>query len=157
MSMNDYFPVSLVIPVFNESENIADLLKTIKEQSYQPAEIILVDGGSTDDTVRIIKEYTVNDPQFRLIEAGRAMPGKGRNIGTKNAVHAWIAYTDAGIKLDKYWLENLVKKAKEKLSTTHLSISEIAYDLGFGHPQSFSKLFKNKTNKTPLEFRESFN
>ena len=113
MSINGYFSVSLVIPVFNESENIADLLKTIKEQSYQPAEIILVDGGSADDTVQIIKEYAGNDPQFRLIEAGRAMPGQGRNIGTKNAVHAWIAYTDAGIKLDKYWLESLVKKAKD--------------------------------------------
>ena len=53
--------------------------------------------------------------------------------------------------------EKLIERAKEKLSTTHLSISEIAYDLGFGHPQSFSKLFKNKTTITPLEFRESFN
>jgi AraC family transcriptional regulator, transcriptional activator of pobA len=53
--------------------------------------------------------------------------------------------------------EKLIEKAKEKLSTTNLSVSEIAYDLGFGHPQSFSKLFKNKTSVTPLEFRESFN
>ncbi|MBT2622571.1 helix-turn-helix domain-containing protein [Chryseobacterium sp. ISL-6] len=47
--------------------------------------------------------------------------------------------------------------AKEKLSTTQLSISEIAYELGFEHPQSFSKFFKKMTKKTPLEFRESFN
>ncbi len=109
--MNESFPVSLVIPVFNESDNIADLLKTIQEQSFQPAEIILVDGGSTDDTAQIIKEYTVNDPQFRLIQVERAMPGEGRNIGTEHASSAWIAYTDAGVKLDKYWLENLVRKA----------------------------------------------
>lgn len=51
----------------------------------------------------------------------------------------------------------LIEKAKEKLSTTHLSVSEIAYELGFEHPQSFSKLFKTKTNLSPLEFRESFN
>lgn len=51
----------------------------------------------------------------------------------------------------------LIKKTKEKLSTTDLSISEIAYKLGFEHPQSFSKLFKTKTNVTPLEFRQSFN
>lgn len=53
--------------------------------------------------------------------------------------------------------DKLIEKAKEKLSTTNKSISEVAYELGFEHPQSFSKLFKTKTNISPLEFRQSFN
>lgn len=53
--------------------------------------------------------------------------------------------------------DKLIEKAKEKLSVTNLSISEIAYELGFEHLQSFSKLFKAKTNVSPLEFRQSFN
>lgn len=53
--------------------------------------------------------------------------------------------------------QKLIEKAKEKLSTTNLSVSEVAYALGFEHPQSFSKLFKTKTNLSPLEFRKSFN
>jgi AraC family transcriptional regulator, transcriptional activator of pobA len=53
--------------------------------------------------------------------------------------------------------EKLIGKAKEKLSTTELTVSEIAYELGFEHPQSFSKLFKTKTKLSPLEFRNSFN
>jgi len=53
--------------------------------------------------------------------------------------------------------EKLIDKAKEKLSITELSVSEIAYELGFEHPQSFSKLFKSKTNLSPLEFRQAFN
>ncbi len=53
--------------------------------------------------------------------------------------------------------EKLIEKAKEKLSTTELSVSEIAYSLGFEHSQSFSKLFKSKTRQSPLEFRASFN
>jgi len=53
--------------------------------------------------------------------------------------------------------EKLIAKAKEKLSLTDLSISEIAYALGFEHPPSFSKLFKSKTNLSPLEFRATFN
>ncbi|MBF4518246.1 helix-turn-helix transcriptional regulator [Flavobacterium sp. ANB] len=53
--------------------------------------------------------------------------------------------------------DKLIDKAKEKLSTTNLSISEIAFELGFEHHQSFSKLFKTKTNVSPLEFRQSFN
>lgn len=53
--------------------------------------------------------------------------------------------------------DKLIEKAKEKLSVTDLSISEIAYELGFEHPQSFTKLFKSKTNLSPVEFRSSFN
>jgi AraC-like DNA-binding protein len=53
--------------------------------------------------------------------------------------------------------DKLIEKAKEKLSTTNLSVSEIAYELGFEHSQSFSKLFKTKTTLSPLKFRVSFN
>jgi len=53
--------------------------------------------------------------------------------------------------------EKLIGKAKEILSTTNLSVSEIAYALGFEHAQSFSTLFKKKTNVSPLEFRQAFN
>lgn len=51
----------------------------------------------------------------------------------------------------------LIEEAKELLSTTSLSVSEIAYRLGFGYPQSFNKLFKSKTQVSPLAFRQSFN
>lgn len=51
----------------------------------------------------------------------------------------------------------LIEKAKEKLSISSASISEIAYELGFEHSQSFSKLFKRQTNQSPLEFRASLN
>jgi len=53
--------------------------------------------------------------------------------------------------------EKLIEKAKVKLSTTNLSVSEIAYALGFEYAQSFSTLFKKKTDMSPLEFRQSFN
>jgi AraC-like DNA-binding protein len=62
-----------------------------------------------------------------------------------------------GQNTQHYIHEKLIEKAKEKLSTTELSISEIAYALGFEHLQSFSKLFKNKTKQSPQGFRASFN
>ncbi|MEO5911757.1 MAG: helix-turn-helix transcriptional regulator [Pelobium sp.] len=51
----------------------------------------------------------------------------------------------------------LIEKAKDILTTTELSVSEVAFLLGFEYPQSFSKLFKNKTNLTPLAYRKSYN
>ena len=62
-----------------------------------------------------------------------------------------------GLTTQQHIHEKLIEKAKEKLSTTDLSISEIAFELGFEHSQSFSKLFKNKTNQSPIAFRASFN
>lgn len=53
--------------------------------------------------------------------------------------------------------EKLIEKAKEQLTTTNLSVAEIAYKLGFEHSQSLSRLFKTKTSMSPLEFRASFN
>lgn len=62
-----------------------------------------------------------------------------------------------GLNTQQHIHQKLIDKAKEKLSTSSLSVSEIAYELGFEHPQSFSKLFKTKTSLSPLEFRQSFN
>ncbi len=62
-----------------------------------------------------------------------------------------------GQNAKQYLHSKLIEKAKEKLSTTSLSVSEIAYELGFEHSQSFSKLFKSKTAQSPLEFRAAFN
>ncbi|WP_028374934.1 helix-turn-helix domain-containing protein [Leeuwenhoekiella sp. MAR_2009_132] len=65
--------------------------------------------------------------------------------------------TITGKSTQSFIHEKIIKLAKEKLSTTGLSVNEIAYKLGFEHPQSFGKLFKQKTAMTPLEFRKSFN
>lgn len=62
-----------------------------------------------------------------------------------------------GQNAQQYIHDKLIEKAKENLSTTNLTVREVAYDLGFEHAQSFSKLFKTKTNLSPLEFRRSFN
>lgn len=62
-----------------------------------------------------------------------------------------------GKSAKQYIHEKLIEKAKEKLSITNHSVADIAYELGFEHSQSFSKLFKQKTNESPIEFRAKFN
>lgn len=65
--------------------------------------------------------------------------------------------TLTGQNAQQHIQNRIIEKAKELLTTTNLSVTEIAYELGFEHSQSFSKLFKKKTNVTPMEFRQSFN
>lgn len=62
-----------------------------------------------------------------------------------------------GKNTQQYIREKLTEKGKERLTNTNFTVSEIAYELGFEHPQSFSKMFKTATGLTPLEFRTSFN
>lgn len=61
-----------------------------------------------------------------------------------------------GLSTQQHIHRKVVESAKEKLSTTELTVSEIAYGLGFVYTQSFSKLFKSKTGLSPLEFRQSY-
>lgn len=61
-----------------------------------------------------------------------------------------------GKTTQQYIQQQVIEKAKELLSISSLSVAEVAYQLGFEHPQSFSKLFKTKTGNSPTDFRESF-
>jgi len=62
-----------------------------------------------------------------------------------------------GLSTQQHLHLTLIEKAKEQLSTTELSVTEIAYEPGFERSRSFSRLFKSKLNMNPLEFRASFN
>ena len=92
-----------------------------------------------------------------LIKKG--LPTVGYIAETLNVSPSYLSgmlKTLTGQSTQQHIHDKLIEKAKEKLSTTDLSVSEIAYALGFEHPQSFSKLFKTKTNFSPLEFRNTF-
>lgn len=68
-----------------------------------------------------------------------------------------ILRVHTGLSTQQHIQNRMIEKAKEMLSLTDLSVAEIAYTLGFEHPQSLNKLFKNKINISPLEYRKSFN
>lgn len=107
-------PVSLVVPLRNEASTLGELIASIRRQTLPPAEIVLVDGGSTDATVAVAQRLIAGDLRFRLIEAGPATPGRGRNIGIAAAGYEWVALTDAGIRLDPDWLRALVDEVRRQ-------------------------------------------
>lgn len=94
------------------------------------------------------------------LSLSRGLPGVSYLAEQLNVSASYLSdmlRTLTGQNAQQHIHHKLIEKAKEKLSTTSLSVSEVAYGLGFEHPQSFSKLFKTKTNLSPLEFRRSFN
>src|SRR5205085_2855355 len=105
--------VSVIVPVRDEEKSIRELLDSLLTQTRRPDEIVITDGGSVDATPQIIEEYIRKGAPVRLIRAGAALPGRGRNLGAAQANFDWLAFTDAGIRVANDWLEALVTRAEQ--------------------------------------------
>ena len=134
-----------------------ELLLTYAERFYQRQFITrkITNHKILDRLEDILTDYFNSD---NLIKKG--LPTVQYIAGTLNVSPNYLSgmlKVLTGQSTQQHIHDKLIERAKEKLSTTDLSVSEIAYELGFEHPQSFSKLFKTKTKFSPLEFRHSFN
>jgi glycosyltransferase involved in cell wall biosynthesis len=96
--------ISLITTVKNEEQSIVDFLSSIACQTRIPDEVVIVDGGSTDNTIPLIREF--KGLNIRCIEQ-RSNIASGRNLAIHNAQHEIIAVTDAGCRLRPDWLEKI--------------------------------------------------
>lgn len=101
--------VTVIATVYNEASNIDEWLTGLLSQSLQPDEIIIVDGGSTDDTVAAITHHVKRSTiPITLIESPGVNISRGRNLAIERARSNVIAVTDAGTRADPHWLQELV-------------------------------------------------
>lgn len=103
---------SFITTVFNEEENVLDLLKSLNSQALYPTEVIIVDGGSTDNTLSAISnfQFTNSNKKIRIrVIVKKGNRSVGRNEAIRNSTGDIIACSDAGCILDKDWLKNIVK------------------------------------------------
>ena len=100
--------VSVIVTVMNEGEAIRPLLDSLIQQSRFPDELVICDGGSTDNTLAVLTEYEEWLP-LRILTAPGANISQGRNQAIAAAAGPIIAATDAGVVLSPYWLEDLAR------------------------------------------------
>ena len=100
--------ITVIVTVLNEGESIRQLLDSLAAQTRLPDEIVIVDGGSHDNTIAIIESYADRLPLRVLVEPGcNISAGRNRAIAAANG--DIIAATDAGVRLDTAWLERLTQ------------------------------------------------
>lgn len=100
---------SLITTIRNEGDNIVNFLKSIEEQTLIPSEIVIVDGGSTDDTATNIETYAQNSKLNIIFMKGQRLNiAQGRNLAIKSASHEILVLTDAGCSLDRDFVKNIV-------------------------------------------------
>ncbi len=106
--------VSIVIPIYNEEQSIKDCLNSLKKQTYEPTEIILVDDGSTDKTPQIIKSFNV-----KVLNQNHKGPGPARNLGASKAKGKILVFVDADMTFDVDFIKDLTAPilAKKTIGT----------------------------------------
>lgn len=98
--------ISVIIPLQDEARSVEALLQSINRQSLSPAEVVIVDAGSRDETIRLAHAVPTQT-HVRIVRADRVHPGVARNIGVAASRSQWLAFTDGGIILEPDWLAEL--------------------------------------------------
>ena len=114
--------VAIVIPVLDEADNIGDLLDDCAAQRQGPAEVVVVDAGSTDGTLDLLEERARSWPALRVLRSARATPGRGRNEGIARARSPLIATVDAGSRIGPDWLGALTGPLREEGGERRLAV-----------------------------------
>ncbi len=105
---------TFISTVFNEEINILSFLESIVNQSILPNELIIVDGGSTDGTLSIIKQFSIEHKIKIIILQKKGNRSVGRNLAIENSRNNIILCSDAGCVLDKNWIKNITRPFIDK-------------------------------------------
>ena len=145
----DSTTVSVILTVLNEAQSLPTLLDSLADQTRQPDEVVIVDGGSRDGTPALLRaEQARARLPLTVIERPGANISQGRNTAIAAAQGEIIAVTDAGVRLAPDWLERLVSPL-EKLTGEEEDPTAPAVVAGFFKPDPHT-LFEEAMGATVL-------
>lgn len=106
--------ISIIIPAYNEEKVIGACLESLEQQTYNNLEIIVVDDGSVDRTLQILRNIESNNPTVRVLKQDHKGAGAARNLGAKEAKGETLVFVDADMVFDSKFIEMLTKPIREK-------------------------------------------
>jgi len=117
--------ISVIIPVFNKQNTISPCLTTLVSQSLKPLQIILIDDGSTDKSIKKMQEFVKKHSFIKLIKQPHQGPAKARNLGVKKAKGEVLVFVDADMEFDQDFLKDLTKPIISKKTKGTWSNNEL--------------------------------
>ncbi|MNK19011.1 putative glycosyltransferase EpsH [compost metagenome] len=150
--MNDPL-ISLIIPCYNAESTVSKCLASVKNQTYKDLEIIVINDGSTDDTLEIIKRFQKDDLRIILIDQNNTGVSKARNLGIQKAGGEYICFVDSDDWVEKDYCGSLYNALIK--TNADISIAEAFYEDEKGNKIENHQLNNSSTsvydNKTALQ------
>lgn len=134
---------SIIIPLYNKAHTIENTLQTVLSQIFTDFEVLIVDDGSTDDSLELIRQFTT-DSRIRIITQENQGVSVARNRGIMEATHPWISFLDA----DDEWLPEYLEKVKLTIER----VSDAGMVLTGRYGQNF--FTRKRRNSTPSEYQD---
>lgn len=106
--------VSVIVPVYNNEKSVGKTIDSICNQTYKNLEILLVNDGSTDNTLEVLKEYQEKDLRIRVLSQNNSGPGEARNHGLREMQGDLVTFVDADDIIGKEIIEKLVKAQEQE-------------------------------------------
>lgn len=106
--------ISVIVPVYNCESTILNCLESISKQKYKELEIIIVNDGSKDSTLKIVEDYSLQDRRIKIITQNNGGPGNARNTGLKVLSGDYFAFVDADDTVEPNYIESMYEMAVTK-------------------------------------------
>ncbi len=143
---SDMPTVSVIVPLHNARKYIKDCLNSIVGQSYEALEIIIIDDGSTDDSVDICNEFKIKDSRISLLSQANQGPGSARNTGLAKAHGPYVFFVDS----DDYIRKDTIQIAVDSLLKYDVDLVLFEAVNHFADTQEFKRLAKKKASGTVI-------
>ncbi|KKQ36206.1 MAG: hypothetical protein US53_C0061G0004 [Candidatus Woesebacteria bacterium GW2011_GWA1_37_7] len=116
--------ISVIIPTYNEKGVLEDCIESLGDQSFQDFEIVVVDDGSNDKTLDVLRNFELLISNFKFLEQKHKGPGAARNLGAKHAKGEILVFVDADMTFDENFLEKLTKPIQKNFTKGTFSKEE---------------------------------
>ncbi len=104
---------SIIIPVYNAEKTLERCLNSINEQTFLNYEVILIDDGSTDQSLNICQKYEMQNQRYRVVHQMNSGPSAARNVGLDMAMGKWVCFVDSDDFIETSYLQDILNSIQK--------------------------------------------